>query len=214
MSVAVFQRQSLFAYPISGAQNFRIEGINYFLMRDRRYELIGAHTPFRKMRRLEHYLWRHYLRGLPPGSHLGRRVERALSSASERIITIIGDLTRNSGSTIPIEDFIAFASFRSPIPNLVIYPFVIAFLGAVGAGLQPIGVEGVRAFASRIGFSPPSDIASNGIAIVVFFACAFFLPIVIQLLGLLFQAAMGALRRARNISLRLWAWGNEKIGSG
>jgi hypothetical protein len=40
-----------------GAKYFELETIHYFLMRDRRYELIGAHTRFRKMRQLERYLW-------------------------------------------------------------------------------------------------------------------------------------------------------------
>jgi hypothetical protein len=35
------------------AEPFWLKRVNYFLMRDRQYELIGAHTPFRKMRRLE-----------------------------------------------------------------------------------------------------------------------------------------------------------------
>ena len=138
------------------AKYFWLERINYFLMRDGKYELIGAHTAFRKMRQLERDLWQHYLRGAPPGSHLEGGVERALSNAGERIIIYHWRSNVETDSKCRSKSFIAFASFRSPIPNLLVYAFVIVFLGAVGAGLHPIGVEVVRQLASQFGFAPPA----------------------------------------------------------
>jgi hypothetical protein len=143
------------------AKYFALLTINYFLMRDRKYELIGAHTKFRKMRRLEQNLWEDYLRGVAPGVQLGWRLERALRNASDRIIIYHWKQPSGDGASSPPDDkgprkdFIAFASFRSPIPNLIVYAFVIAFLGAVGAGLHPLAAGLLKAAMGRSSYYHP-----------------------------------------------------------
>jgi len=197
----------------ANAAYFLVDRIDYFLMRDKKFELIGAHTPFRKMRRLEQDLWRSYLRGLPPGGQLGWRTERALSRASERII-IYHWREMAEGRVKPFRDFIAFASFRSPIANLVIYAFVIVFLGAVGAGLHPVGVQVFNHIWGSFGSGPLSEILSNGAPIVFFFILAFFLPLAVKWI----KRGLRLLRLAGqfivNISCKIWRWGNGNFGNG
>jgi hypothetical protein len=116
------------------SEYFDIRTINYFLMRDRRFELVEAHTHFRKMRLLEDDLWRHYLRGTPPGSRSPGRLEKAAKSAEHRII--IYQWRVDAKPTI--KNFIAFANFRSPVTNLLLYAIVIVILGAAGAAVDAI----------------------------------------------------------------------------
>jgi hypothetical protein len=191
----------------AGAKYFRLETINYFLMRDRRFELIGAHTSFRKMRRLEQDLWLHYLRGIPPGGHLGRRVERSLRKASDRIIIYHWKSSSDFEKKEVLDDFIAFASFRAPIANLIIYAFVISFLGAVGAGLHPIGVEIFKIATTPFGYRSQPGILENAVPVFIFLLLAFLLPTAIKYLTQMLGGIGRVLSALAKAAGRVWRSG-------
>lgn len=115
--------------------SFSIERVHYFLVRDFRHELVLQHADFRKVRRLEAELWRHYLRGRLPGDNGGPDV--LPQRAGERMVIYHWreDGKIDQGKLVPVEDFIAFASFRSPTPNIPFYAVVIVLVGALGAAM-------------------------------------------------------------------------------
>ena len=86
---------------------FDLVTVHYFLMRALRFELSDAHTNFHKMRRLEADLWRHYLRGTPPGQEPSWRVRRALARGAARDTLIYHWRVTNDEKFVP--DFIALA---------------------------------------------------------------------------------------------------------
>jgi hypothetical protein len=161
---------------ISSERNdyFKLVTVHYFLMRDRQFELVEAHTHFRKMRLLEDDLWRHYLVGTPPGAgSVGR--EKAIRRVRNKIL--IYQWRVDADSTPSIKDFIAFANFRSPIPNLLIYAIVIVVLGGLGAAIDAILANIYKDLIPRIGYASPGDLTSHFVS-AIFLVCSFLLILV------------------------------------
>ncbi|WP_157755672.1 hypothetical protein [Neomegalonema perideroedes] len=121
------------SYPSSIAEiarkgQFNVAQIHYFLIRDLRHELTMQHKPFRKVRRLEGKLWRHYL--LDNGDE--RRVAEYERLADRMVIY---HWREDAQDKSPVEDFVAFASFRASARNIWVYLLIAVLLGAVGSSL-------------------------------------------------------------------------------
>jgi hypothetical protein len=132
------------SFPVAIANRplnfFSIATVHYFLVRDVKFELISAHTDFHKIRRLEDHLWENYLHGTLPGDYPDWRVTHALAQGKAREMIIYHWRIRSTGQS-RIDDFIAFAKFRVPIPNLPIFAIAIVCLG--GAGNAAYGLIGI-----------------------------------------------------------------------
>ena len=139
-------------------KSFSIRVVHYFLIRDFHYELVMQHADFRKVRRLEGDLWRHYLRGRLPGDESGP--DLLPPNAANRMVIYHWrqDAKKNENGEIRfIEDFIAFASFRSPGSRLGVYALAIALLGALGSAVQATLAEALRwaIVTTRLYFAEP-----------------------------------------------------------
>lgn len=150
--------------------SFVIKRVQYFLVRDFHHELVMQHATFRKVRRLEGELWRHYLWGRLPGDESGPDLLPA--GAADRMV--IYHWRKDSSEKEPIEDFIAFASFRSPISNIFFFAAAIVTLGALGAALSAFTSELLRRVIWRIGStedvrqsSTVDELALNGFTLIV-----------------------------------------------
>ena len=107
---------------------FHVTQIHYFLIRDLRHELTMQHKPFRKVRRLEGKLWRHYLLG-----NGGERRVAEYERLADRMV--IYHWREDAQDKRPVEDFVAFASFRASARNIWLYLLIAVLLGAVGSTL-------------------------------------------------------------------------------
>lgn len=110
---------------------FHITTIHYFLIRDLEHQLVMQHAPFEKVRRLEAPLWSEYVAGIDPQD------PKLTEKVAERLVIyhwkVKGKPAKDPGDSRPVEDFIAFASFRTTSTSLLFYAFVIVLLGACGS---------------------------------------------------------------------------------
>lgn len=170
----------------SRGSEFRISRVLYFLIRDFRYELLVQHAQFKRTRRLETKIWQDYL--APPGQ---RGSAAALADVGERMLIYQwredAALLPNGNSSLStpanrkwIEDFSAFASFRSPKDNIWGYMIAILALGALGSGLQAVTLALVSYFLPIASTSP----SAAGIAIALqTFICFMVLVVLLTVIG-------------------------------
>jgi hypothetical protein len=120
----------------SSDNSFRLQRVLYFLIRDFRYELLVQHVQFRRTRRLEPLIWKDYLNNsnTPPRSNKDIAERMVIYQWREDARKSSDD--SDSKSTKWIEDFSAFAAFKSPKDNIATYIFAIIALGAIGSALQ------------------------------------------------------------------------------
>jgi hypothetical protein len=175
---------------------FVIASVHYFLMREITFDLIDAHTPFHKMRRLEEDLWRHYLRGKPPGSQSPWRLRKFLAVRRTKPILIYH--WRVIAKPV-IEDFIALASFREPINNLLFYAIIIGLIGALGNAVYNVSVNLLHRAGMPVPDGQLSPILLNFTAIGGLLLLALCLPTI----RVLYRASM---RWAR----QLYHWGSDR----
>lgn len=142
----------------SMGSEFRIRRVLYFLIRDFRYELLVQHVQFKRTRRLEPDIWNDYL--APTGK---RGATKRVNDVGERMLIYqwredAPPRTLESaaaGERSWIEDFSAFASFKSPQDNIWAYVIAILALGALGGALQAV------IFAVVVHFKWPSIPSTN-----------------------------------------------------
>lgn len=117
---------------VADGHDFKITVIHYFLIRDLSHQLLEQHAPFKKVRRLEPDIWTSYL----------SRGDSARTSAIKPSLVsrFVIYHWKSSGreSAEGVEDFIAFASFRTSTAGLLVYAFGILLLGAAGDLLADI----------------------------------------------------------------------------
>jgi hypothetical protein len=177
---------------------FSVVSIHYFLMREISFDLIDAHTPFHKMRRLEEELWRHYLRGKPPGSQSAWRFRKFLAMPRSKPI-LIYHWKMIADPKSPIEDFIALASFREPINNLWLYAIAIGLVGALGNAVYYVAMNIIHRAGATVPSGQLSPIRANLLAIISLLALALCLPLVRTLF-----------RATRKGARRLYHWANDR----
>ncbi|UTS88162.1 hypothetical protein [Rhizobium anhuiense] len=114
--------------------SFSVVRVHYFLIRDLGHELVTQHAPLRKVRRLEPDLWSSYIRGESVRSNVAEK-ERHIA---ERLIIYHW---REGDGKKEIEDFTAFATFRTSSPGLLFYILAIVLLGAVGSTISTLSVS-------------------------------------------------------------------------
>lgn len=105
---------------------FHVRTVHYFLIRDLRHQLSMQHKTFKKVRRLEGKLWRHYLLGYTTSDRIADYQKLA-----DRMV--IYHWREQKDGTNSIDDFVAFASFQASLPNLWLYIFAAVLIGAVGS---------------------------------------------------------------------------------
>jgi hypothetical protein len=175
---------------------FDVSSVHYFLMRDINFDLIDAHTPFSKMRKLEADLWKHYLKGRPPGSRSAWQPRKffALRRSGPILIYHWRIMPKPSESTI--EDFVALASFREPINNLLLYAVAIGLVGALGNAVYNVSINLIHRAGAHVPADQISPIPANTLAILGLLSLALCLPLV----RILYRAVRRGLRK-----LYLWA---------
>ena len=114
---------------------FKIKVIHYFLIRDLEHQLVVQSAPFEKVRRLESALWGDYV-----ADAYGPVNERSTKKLTERLV-IYHWKAKPKRDASEIEDFVAFASFRTTSTSLLYYAFVIVLLGAAGSALAALSGE-------------------------------------------------------------------------
>lgn len=130
---------------------FHITTIHYFLIRDLEHQLVMQHAPFEKVRRLEAPLWSEYVAGIDPDD------PRLTDKMAERLVIYHWKVKEkpaaDGGQARRVEDFIAFASFRTTSTSLLFYALVIVLLGACGS-LLAAGLTGPLAAGLAALFGP------------------------------------------------------------
>ena len=103
----------------------KIRAVHYFLIRDLKSDFVRSHAEFRKMRRLEPLLWEEYLQELGV-------------NADNMIIYHWRDVAKANST---VDDFIAFALFRTAKYNIMYFIIFILVAGAIGSGIFSIFSE-------------------------------------------------------------------------
>lgn len=115
-------------FKLAGATEFIITEVNYFLIRDLRFEYVSSHAEYRKMRRLEGPQWEAYV----DGSFDTADADRMLIYQWKKV------LPEDALDGSSVEDFIALAKFKLPWPNVWPYVIAIVFLGAAGSTVSSL----------------------------------------------------------------------------
>lgn len=132
-----------------------LKSVHYFLIRSKNHQLGSQHQNFRKVRNLEPDIWTSYLRvGLPSPGRFGRRPQadgmiiyqwRAIATEEEK----------------PLDDFIAYASFRIVQAKIPAYLVAILAIGGVGSALLNVGIAALHWMYGELGWPKPSSGLSN-----------------------------------------------------
>ncbi|PYG29950.1 hypothetical protein [Pelagimonas varians] len=120
------------SFPIKIAKlsqntQFNVRQIHYFLIRSLRHELKMQHKSFRKVRRLEGNLWLHYLLGDKLHGDKGAKKKKAYKDIADQMV--IYHWRDDAKGDDSIDDFVAFASFRTGINRLWAFLVMAIFLG-------------------------------------------------------------------------------------
>lgn len=127
----------------------RLASVHYFLIRRKEFQLSSQHTNFRKIRYLEHDIWTNYLNV----GHDPARTERN-KLADGMIIYQWREVAEGDKS---LDDFIAYASFRTARPRILAYFIAILAIGGVGSAAFGVMSAMLSATFLAIGWSKPSD---------------------------------------------------------
>ncbi len=116
------------------AGRVNLRSVHYFLIRSKDFQLGSQHQNFRKVRYLEHDIWTGYLaigrtaKWLPPRSH----------GAGGMVIYQWRELAEKGGKGL--DDFIAYASFRTAQPKIIAYVIAVLAIGVVGSAMLNVAV--------------------------------------------------------------------------
>lgn len=132
----------------------RLKSVHYFLIRSKNHQLGSQHQNFRKVRNLEPEIWTSYLRvGQPPPRRWGRKPR-----ADGMIIYQWRAIAKDEK---PLDDFIAYASFRIVQAKIPAYLVAILAIGGVGGALLNVGISGLHWMYGEMGWPQPSTGLSN-----------------------------------------------------
>ena len=142
------------SYPpaiLQRATNGRVnlQSVHYFLIRSKNFQLGSQHQNFRKVRYLEHDIWTGYLavgqnaKWLP----FGRR------GAKGMVIYQWRDVAEKADKGL--DDFIAYASFRTAQPKIIAYVVAVLAIGVVGSAMLNVAVAALQHGYERIGQHAP-----------------------------------------------------------
>lgn len=131
-----------------------LQSVHYFLIRNKDFQLGSQHQTFRKVRYLEKDIWSNYLAVGHPQK--GRKPAECLNDGM--IIYQWRELATGEG---PLDDFIAYASFRTSRPRILAYLMAILAIGGVGSAVNNITVAAVGHAAGWLGKQPPATGYAN-----------------------------------------------------
>ncbi|WP_157099178.1 hypothetical protein [Novosphingobium rosa] len=124
-----------------------LRSVHYFLIRRKDYQLGSQHQNFRKVRYLEHHIWNSYIQvGFPQGS--GAR-KSALSSEG----MIIYQWREKVEEGKSLNDFIAYASFRTVRSKIPAYIFAAFAIGGIGSAVHNVVVACLQLMFHRFGWA-------------------------------------------------------------
>ncbi|WP_458441588.1 hypothetical protein [Methylorubrum extorquens] len=135
---------------------FFLESIHYFLIRSRDYQLSSQHQNFRKVRRLEDEIWSSYLSVGKPALRSHNRSAEGMTIYQWR--ELAG--TKN-GEKQSIDDFIAYASFRTGRPRIWTYLIAILAIGGVGGAILNMVLSALGRSHRALGFHQPGPGYAN-----------------------------------------------------
>jgi hypothetical protein len=141
---------------------FFLESVHYFLIRSRDYQLSSQHQNFRKVRRLEDEIWSSYL-------SVGRPAPRTHNRSADGMT--IYQWRELAGGEKSIDDFIAYASFRTGKPRIWTYFIAILAIGGIGSAILNVVLSGLARSFRAAGFDQPSPGYANlyaGLLLTVF----------------------------------------------
>lgn len=133
-----------------------LQSVHYFLIRSKDFQLGSQHQNFRKVRYLEHDIWTGYLA-------VGRSAKWSpfrSRGTSGMVIYQWREIAEKAAAGQPakgLDDFIAYASFRTAQPKIVAYMVAVLAIGVVGSALLNVTVAALQHGYARIGRSAPGD---------------------------------------------------------
>jgi hypothetical protein len=132
----------------------KLKSVYYFLIRSKNHQLGSQHQNFRKLRNLEPDIWTSYLLVGQPPAPRWRRKPRADGM-------IIYQWRATDRADKPLDDFIAYASFRRVQAKIPAYLVAVLAIGGVGSALLNVGIWGLRGIYAELGWTKPTDGFSN-----------------------------------------------------
>ena len=131
---------------------FFLESVHYFLIRSRDFQLSSQHQNFRKVRRLEDEIWSSYLSVGKPALRMRNRPVEGMTIYQWREL---------AGGEKSIDDFIAYASFRTGKPRIWTYFIAILAIGGIGSAILNVVLSGLARSFHAAGFHQPSPGYAN-----------------------------------------------------
>lgn len=113
---------------IERGDQFVMTGAHCFLIRDRSFELVDAHAPIHKMRRMEARLWNGYI------------PEKLVKTDLSKML-----IYHWKSSDSPVESFVTLAHYKRQRDSLIWYMTGVVVLGAIGSTLAAMITETERA---------------------------------------------------------------------
>lgn len=124
----------------------RLASVHYFLIRSRAFQIGSQHATFRKVRNLEDDIWDGYLAvGQPPSSARRSRLGEGMIIYQWREIAEEGK---------SLDDFIAYASFRTARPKIAAFLIAIVALGGLGSAILNITTNLIASLGGTFGWGP------------------------------------------------------------
>lgn len=136
----------------------RLVSVHYFLIRSRAFQIGSQHATFRKVRNLEDDIWDSYL-AIGQSSSAGRR-----SRLGEGMIIYQWREIAEEGKSL--DDFIAYANFRTARPKITAFLIAIVAIGGLGSAILNITTNLVASMGGIIGWNP-GQLILNVIAAVL-----------------------------------------------
>jgi hypothetical protein len=145
-----------------------LNGVYYFLIRSKGHQLASQHQTFRKARNLEKDIWEGYI-SFPDGEN--RAAERAARNSAGMIIYQWRELA-NEKKNAKLDDFLAYATFRSSKPRIGAYVVAALAIGGVGGAMLNIALSVVRVGFDWMEWARPAAWAANasGALLLIFVA--------------------------------------------
>lgn len=131
-----------------------LKSVHYFLIRNKDFQLGSQHQTFRKVRYLEKDIWSNYLTVGHPQK--GRKPAECLNDGM-----IIYQWRELAPKDVSLDDFIAYASFRTSRPRIFAYLMAILAIGGVGSAVNNITVALVGHVSGWLGRQPPKTGYAN-----------------------------------------------------
>jgi hypothetical protein len=153
------------------AGRVNLQSVHYFLIRSKDFQLGSQHQNFRKIRYLEHDIWTGYLAVGQSAKWLpfGQRGAKGMVIYQWRELA--------AGLDNGLDDFIAYASFRTAQPKIIAYMVAVLAIGVVGNGMLNIAVTALQHGYQKLGRPAPGAGWLNLYVVIAGLAVVALLPL-------------------------------------